>query len=451
MPDSLTHSAAPPRWAWPIAALALPMFGEQLVHFGIGLVDTYLAGLISKEATAAVGTGAYFGWFVNMIFLLVSTGVAALVSRSIGAKDWTTARVVLNHGVMLGAGLGVLLSGGIWLAAPWIAGQLSVTQGAADTLALFLRIDSLSYWIFSGLLVGGAALRAAGDTRSPLRIIAVVATLNALVAAMLVYLGFGVRGIAWATMGARTLGGIAMLAMLLRGRAGLQLTADVLRPQAELLTRLFRIGVPGGLEALVNIAVQVLFMKIVAHSGTGEHGTANYAPHMIGIRIETLSTLLATAWMTASASLVGQALGAGRSRDAVRIGHLAAGQAAVLCGIIGAAIFFFAEGLYAQMTGDPLVQKVGAATIRYLGLVEPILGAAIVYVGTLRGVGDTRTTMWLALGCGTLVRVPVAYLCGITLGGGLLGVWIGMFSDNLARFALGFARYRAGAWVRLRV
>src|SRR5215510_3067020 len=63
--------------------LALPMLGEQFFTFLVGFVDTWLAGHISKEVQAPVGTGAYMSWFVGLIVSLIGTGAGALVSRSI--------------------------------------------------------------------------------------------------------------------------------------------------------------------------------------------------------------------------------------------------------------------------------------------------------------------------------------------------------------------------------
>jgi Na+-driven multidrug efflux pump len=59
--------------------------------------------------------------------------------------------------------------------------------------------------------------------------------------------------------------------------------------------------------------------------------------------------------------------------------------------------------------------------------------------------------MWCSLTCSLGVRVPVAYLCGVLLDGGLFGAWIGMGADNLTRAALMSWRYHAGKWVNARV
>lgn len=435
----------------PIVRLALPTFAEYLISFGVGLVDTYLAGHINKEATAAVGTGAYFGWFITMVFMVVSTSVVVLVSRAAGRGDTLTARRVLNQGLVLGGVLGAVVSAVVIALAPLVAAQFAQTPAARDYCAAYLRIDAFSYTLASMMFVGAAAVRASGDARTPMLINAVVCATNALLATVLVFNGFGVKGIAFATMTARMLGGLVMLAVLVRGLRGLRIEPRLLRPDRELIGRMLRLGIPGGVDACANILIQALFLAVVARSALGEMGTANYAAHMIAIRFETLSTLIAMAWMTASATLVGQALGRGEPGAAERTGHRAALQAAGLCGLAGAAIFLGADLIYAQMTQDETVRRVGAATIRWLAIIEPVLGAAIVYVGTLRGAGDVRTTMLITLFSGLLVRVPVAYVGAIVLSGGLLGAWMGMFADNIVRLLLSWLRFRQGGWKRVRV
>lgn len=438
-----------------LATLALPMLGEQILNFLIGFVDTYLAGEISREATAAVGTGAYFGWFLTLAFALVNTGVAALVSRAFGAGDRATANRVLGQGFALGFAVGVVLSLAVFFAADQIARQFMVETSAAATCAAYLRIDALSYVFASLTFVGAAALRAAGDTRTPMRIMAAVSVINAVVSAALVYgwvgLKLGVVGIALGTMAARTLGGLMMLAVLLRGAHGLKLAIPRWRPDREIMRRMLRIGIPGATDAFFLFAAQILFLKIVAHSAIGAQATVNYATHVIAVRLEAISFLPATAWMTAATTLLGQALGARRPETARRAGHVAAMLSLTTSSLVGL-IFATASGLiYRNMSEDADVRALGRTLLPYMGMIQPLLGLGIVYAGALRGVGDTRFTMGMSLLSSLGVRVLLAGFGVFFLNLGLLGAWLGMFGDNLVRCFISLGRFIHGGWQRIRV
>ncbi len=453
-PSSL--AALPPgslsRQIW---VLALPMLGEQVGNFMVSMVDTYLAGRISKEATAAVGTASYMGWFVGLGFTLVGTGVMALVSRSFGAGDRRTANRVLNQGVLMMLVIGSLVSGVTWTVAPPFARFLTQTDEARACFVTFLRIDALGYLAFAVLAVVSTALRASGDTRTPMAIMVIVNIVNAAVSATLVFgwLGpvLGVRGIAFGSVSARWVGGMLALLLVVRGIRSLRLRWRRLRPDWGIIARMLRIGVPGAADTGVMALAQFFFIKIVSATATGAAGTVNYAAHMIAMRLEAISYLPAFAWATASATLVGQYLGARRPDKAGRAAHVAALQGALLTSLIGLSFFLFSEPIYGVLTEDAEVQRVGAAAFRWLGFVQPIMCMAIIYIGSLRGAGDTRYTMVVAAIAGLALRVPGAYLGGIVLGGGLIGAWCGMWADNVAKCLLGLGRYLQGGWKRIKV
>jgi MATE family multidrug resistance protein len=441
--------------AWQVLALSLPMLGEQVLSFLVGMVDTYLAGTISKEATVAVGTAAYLGWFVTLAFTMVGVGAAALVSRSFGANDTGTANRALNQAMWLAVLLGVAVAVGTFACAPLLAGFLTRTPEALALCTGYLRIVALGYVLASINMVGGAVLRAAGDTVAPMNVMAAVNVANVVVSFGLVFGWFGIRagvaGIAIGTLAARSLGGLLMALLLIRGLRGLRVRTALLRPEAGTTWRILRVGLPAAADTTMMSLAQLAFIKIISHTGRGDAATANFAAHVIAMQMEAISYMPALAWGTAAATLVGQYLGARRPRLARRSGHVAALQAGALGALAGAAFFLLAELVYALMSNDPMVQDVGVPAFRLLAFAQPFLCMGIVYINALRGAGDTRTTTAISLVCGLLLRVPVAYLGGVVLAGGLIGAWCGMWADNVVRCLLALGRFVQGGWRRVRV
>ncbi len=435
--------------------LALPMLGEQFFYFLIGLIDSYLAGTISKEATAAVGTASYMGWMVGMIFALVGTGAAAVVARSFGGRDLAVAQRALNQAILLALAAGLVASIGTWLASGQVARALTQTPTARELCQQFLQIDAGGYLFLCITTAGGAVLRASGDMLTPMRIMLGVNIVNSLLAAGLVYGWFGpptgVQGIAYATLAARCLGALAMLVLLAGGLRGMHLRRADFRPDPVMIGRILRIGGPAALDAIVMSAAQFAFIQIVSRSGAADAGTANYAAHMIAMRLEAISYLPAFAWGTAAATLVGQYLGAGQPQTAYHAGQRAALQSVLITSSVGIGFFFLADVLFQLMTHDPAVRAVGAPAFRLIAFAQPFIGAAIVYFNALRGAGDTRWPMYISLICGVGLRVPLAYVGAITLGGGLIGAWCGMWADNIVRAILSSLRFAYGRWRETRV
>ncbi len=69
----------------------------------------------------------------------------------------------------------------------------------------------------------------------------------------------------------------------------------------------------------------------------------------------------------------------------------------------------------------------------------------------LRGAGDTRTALLGTFVGGFVVRVAATYLFAITLGWGLVGVWLGSTVDWLCRSLFFGVVYARGRWLRVKV
>jgi len=436
--------------------LALPVLGEQLLNTFVGLFDVFLAGKISPTATSAIGLSAYVDWLISMLVMLVGTGTAALVARYEGAREHDEANHFANQSISLAAIIGVMSLTLVLSGAPAFAKACRM-EGEAFTIAVdYLRIACLGHMFMAITFVGCAALRGVGNMRTPMMIFAVINVVNVVVSSALVY-GFGpiprlgVTGIVTGTVTARTLGAIITMILLVRGRSGIQLNRHQLPIRWARSLRILRIGVPAAADGAVMWSGHFIYLTIISRLAEGALGRALFAAHIIGIRVEAFTYLPALAWATAAATMIGQALGAGKPARAVRSGHAAVLQCGLLSVVISTLFVVFAREIYALMTNDALVQERGAGPFRIVALFQPLLVISIVYVGGLRGAGDTRFPLKITAVGTFLVRLPVGYYFGIVRGGGLMGAWYGMLADMVWRAAAGSLRFIRGRWLSTRV
>lgn len=427
--------------------LALPVLAEQILNTLVGLFDTWLAGQISAAATSAVGLAAYVGWLGSMTMMLVGTGTTALVSRYEGAGDHAEANRYTNQSMTLAAILGILLSVGLYAIAPWLARYSNMTGSTYQIAVHYLRIDAVGHTLMSLTLVGCAALRGVGDMRTPMFIFAIINTVNIVTSCVFVFaLGLGVTGIVVGTVTARTLGGVLTVVLLIRGRSGLILVRRELRVAWGRVRRILRIGLPAAADGLIMWSGHFAFLAVIARLATGALGEACFAAHIVAVRVEALTYLPAVAWGAATATMIGQSLGAGNPTRARRVGHEAVLQCGMLSIVLAVLFYFGADFIYSQMSVDPLVRAAGATPFRVLALLQPLLVVSIVYIHGLRGAGDTRVPLLITL-VGVLIRLPLGYYFGIVQGLGLLGAWMGMFGDMLWRAAAAFVRFARGRWM----
>ncbi len=170
----------------------------------------------------------------------------------------------------MGVGGGAIL----YLGLPYILEALQLHGEEATLAADFLRpmLVLLTFQVVES--AGVACLVGAGDTVTGMLVLGGVAVVNV----PLTWLFFhgagpipalGFAGIGLGTAVAHTLGGLAVLAVLIRGRAGLRLRPRLIWPNAELIWRLLRVSVPAGLDNLSLTLGHLWFLGIVNRAPGG--------------------------------------------------------------------------------------------------------------------------------------------------------------------------------------
>lgn len=442
-------------------SLTLPILAEQMLSTLVGLVDTFLAGNLANhavEATSAVGLASYVGWLVTMLFALVGTGTTALVARAYGSGDREYGNQVANQSLLLAVFMGAFGVGAMYFLAPRFAQWQSMRGMTYDITVRYLRIESLSYIGMAITLVGGAAIRGAGDTRTPMKVLASVNVFNGFLSYGLVHgIGplplMGVDGIVTGTLISRLLGGVILMGVLLKGARGISIRLQLLRPALDVIRRITRIGMPAAFDGAIMWTGHFLFLKIIGNMVSDPTTGLNpsYAAQIVVVRLEAFTYLPASAYAAACATMIGQALGASQPKRAIRSGHEGAMQCCMLTAISGTLFVIFAREICGLMHKEPTVIDIATPVLVLAGIAQPILALGMVYAGALRGAGDTLYPLiYTACGLG-LMRLPFGYLFGLTMGWGLFGAWIAVAGDMVIRMVLVAIRFRRGKWATLQV
>jgi len=434
-----------------VLKLALPATGEQLLSMMVSIVDTMLVGHLGASALAAVSLATQWTFMAVTLFAAVSTGATALVARSVGAGDWDTANRTVRQSVLVGLVIGLAATALVQVFAEPAVALMGAEPEALAEGVTYLRIASIIFALSALMFVGNACLRGAGDTRTTMMVMAVVNVLNIAVAWTAINGPFGLPklGVAGSALGAavgRAAGGLLVIGILLKGRSGLKLDWRGWRLDPELVRRVLRVGLPTGVERLVMRLGMMVFMRVIA-----DLGTVALAAHAVALRAESLSFMPGFGFAVAGTTLVGQELGARDPRRAERSGYLTYRIAASLMAVMGVMFVLFPRPLIGLFTNDPAVVETAVIPLRIVGFVQPLLAAAMVFPGSLRGAGDTRFPMYVTGLSIWSIRVPAALLLGLSLGMGLTGAWLGMALDLAVRGVVFFLRFRGGRWKLMKV
>ena len=430
--------------AWPTI---LSFLTQSLVRW----VSFAMVGQLGADALAAVGIGNQFFWLVQSLATLAPTGIVALLSRAVGAGDPRLADASLRQGIWLGLGVGAVST----------VALLPLTDAAIALYGVNANVVALGseylYWSVLGnvpmilAIVFGAALRAAGDTRTPLWIGALANVVNVGLCWVLIYgqLGFPALGVAGAGI-ASTIATSLQLPVLWwlwqSGRLALKPSGASFRPDRALLGRILRIGYPAAFEGVIFQTGLLAFMRVL-----GGYETAAIAAYNVGAQILSFSFLPGIGFATAAATLVGQHLGEGEPRLAERSGWRSMWGAILSMSVLGAATIAAAPALARLFSSDPHVIELTVDFIWTLGAVQPLMAIEYTIGGALRGAGDTRFPLFAIFAGLFLCRLAPAALAAYVFHARVQVVWSMLVLDYALKATLLLWRFRRGRWKTLEV
>ena len=434
----------------------------------VGFTDWWLAGHYLQEPRylAAMGLIAYVLWLLPSTFAAVAIGATAMVARFIGARQNEAAVCATNQALIIGIVLTILVT---LITFFFGSGFVQLMQLKDDAAPLATRYLWILVPVIPAIMieqVGIACLRGAGDTMSGFVAKTIVNLVNVGVSFVLVtgYAGFPQRGwdgLALGTACGHAVGGLIILVVLLVGRSGLKIRLSQLRPEFDLIKRLLRIGIPGGLDIGFVLLCHLVYVSII-----NRIGTLAAAAHGLGVTIESMAYLTGVAFQVAATTMTGQFLGARDPRRATRSAWLACSVAGGFMLVTAFAFRFLPELLTSFFTGDASSHTAQATIplLRIVALSIPSLTLIQVLNGALRGAGDTRWPLIISI-VGLLgIRLPGACLLawdqlpipGTHLvfqgfGWGVEGAWYAMLIDTIVRSILMVARFCHGGWKNVRV
>lgn len=293
-----------------ILAFALPIFLANLLQLTYSLVDTRIVGsFLGEDALAAVGATSSLSNLIIGFLMGLSNGFAIITAQRFGAKDLRGVKksfaMSLTLGIAVAAGLTVL---GLFFLQP-ILRFLNVPENLRTVAGSYIVI------IIAGLIATflydacAAALRALGDTITPLVILAISVILN--IAGDLffvVVLKTGVRGAAVATVSAQALAFVICWIYMIKRYELLRLSGDDFKePQPQMIQSMLSAGLSMGfMSSLINIG------SLTLQTAINKLGQNIIVAHTAARKISEMFMIMFTVFGQTMATYCGQNLGAGR-------------------------------------------------------------------------------------------------------------------------------------------
>ena len=439
-----------------ILTLAWPTMLEQLMQTAVQYIDTAMVGALGTQATAAVGATSTVNWLINGTISALSIGFLSFIAKAFGANDKAAAKRAVAQAVLTVLVVGILFTILTVSLSGRIPVWMQVEEGIREMAATYFLILYLPMLPRTASIIFGTVLRAAGDTRTPMKIGIIVNIINVVLNIFFIYptrtvqifvwnftmpgAGWGVIGAAIASAVAFTVGGIYITLILWR-HPMVSPKGEKLHPDMQILKPCMKVALPNMLQRFGTSLGYVAFASMI--NSLGEVATA---AHTIANTVESAFYIPGYGMQTAAATLAGNAYGA---RDKRRMKDLAAMFIPIEISLMicsGACLFFAAPALMGIFSTSGEVIALGTTVLRMVAVSEPFYGFSIIIEGMMMGVGKTKEPFVYNMIGMWGIRIVGTFICTQLLGMGLISAWACMIAHNLLIFVLYLICYVRGSW-----
>ena len=442
-----------------VLKLAVPSIMEQLLLSLAGLIDTAMVGPLGAAATASIGINAATVWLIQGLITAVSVSFMYIVARKIGEgrldEAKKAARESMTFSLIFGAALAVI----IYFLSPMLPIWLGA-EGEVITLAdTYMRIVGISFLFLTVTNVLSSVIRSSGNAKIPLFINTAANILNIIGNLFLINekvdfsfiginlvingAGMGVGGAALSTLISRifSAGVFAVCIFIIKSPIKLELKGDY-KISLPTLKSMVKIGIPTAMErSSLSIGAIILTAMI------STMGTTAIAAHHLTNQIESILYLPAYGIAYTATTLIGQSIGAGRGDMANKFAWLCTKLNTVMILAVCIPIFIFAAPIVTIFTPSQEVVELGKITLRLAAGFEIFFSTFVVISGVCSGAADVKTQLFVSTIGVWIVRLSLAYVLGVVLKGGLLGVWIAISADVIWRGVTMLIRLKSKKWL----
>ncbi len=423
-----------------------------------GIVDHALVGhLVGFTGNAAIGVSWQIILVVIVFISSLFSGMGVLVARFAGAGDsdkvdravyqaFLTA-TFLSFGVMAPLG---------YFASPWLLEFVHAAPAVKAEALPFLRIMFLFVGGMMTFFLLSAALRSAGDARTPMMLGIAMTALN-LVFNVILIRGLGPIpsfGTAGSAMGTALASGLVAVYSMWKLASGAWVVSFPRGrgwgPDWRIIRSLFRFGLPTGIQGIAMNIGGVLMLSFIGSLPQSAAAQAAFAVSYS--QLFSLITWTSVGLMGAAAAVAGQNLGAGRPDRADAAVHAAARVAIGVAALVGFFFMVFPRQLLAIFgMNEPAVVEIGVELLRVLSVSGILIAVALTYTGGLQGTGDTRSPLYISILSQIVVPLGICFVIQQTGTLDPIDIWVAILIGHATRCALSVWRFNQGQWRHIAV
>ena len=434
--------------------MAWPSIVESFFVAFAGLIDSLMVSSLGSYAVAAVGLTTQPKFMGLALFFAVNVAISALVARRRGEEKQEEANRILSTSLLFIVSAAVILSILFVLLASPIIHLCGSTAETHDSAVAYFRIV-MGGMIFNCIQMGiNSAQRGAGNTKITMRTNVTSNTVNIIFNYLLIngHLGFpalGIRGAALATVLGTVVASIMSFISITKPDGFISVPYIIknrVYPAARSFLNLIHVGYSVFFEQLL-MRIGFMLTAIMA----ANQGTDAMAAHQVGMNIMGLSFSFGDGLQAAAVALIGRSLGAGDENLAKEYGSICKMYGNIISVCLAVIYFLGARSFMSLYFKEEHIVDIGVKIMYVTILVVVFQIAQVVYMGCLRGAGDTLYTAVASTISVTFIRTIGGYVGGYVLGFGIVGIWLGVLADQVSRFIFASTRFKKGKWTQIKI
>ncbi|WP_417093370.1 MATE family efflux transporter [Intestinimonas timonensis] len=424
--------------------LIIPLVIEQFLAMTIGMADTIMVTSVGEHAVSGVSLVDNISTLLINVFSALATGGAVVAAQYLGSRDEENAcsaakQLFYAIGALSAATMAVCLL----FREPilrLVFGQLE--DNVMEAAMTYFLLTAISYPLLAIYNAGAALFRAMGNSKVSMLASLLMNIVNIGLNAILIYgADIGVAGAGFGTLFSRLAGAVLMTWLICQH--GHRIHIDHLLHfefRGQLVKKILRIGVPNGLENGMFQIGKLLVLGLVTPLGTSAtaaNAIANSVAGVVNVPGNAISLSLIT--------VVGQCMGAGDSKQAVRYTRKLMTIVYLSMGTLSVLLFFFAAPVVGLFGLTPGAAVMAIQVLRWCAVFDLIFWPmSFSLPNALRASGDAKFTMIVSMCSMWIFRIGFSYLLVPQIG--LLGVWVAMFIDWIVRAVVFLNRFLSGRW-----
>ena len=340
------------QYALPVAATGIL---EQLFNASDVAIVGNFTGSARTVCVAAVGANSPIVGLLLNLFIGIALGTNVVIATAIGSGDHKTVKKAVHTSVIMAVVGGFIVTILGELLIGYLLPMLNVPDEVLPYALLYIRIYLIGMPVILLYNFEAAIFRSIGETKMPLKALAVSGIINVLLNLFFVIvLHMTVNGVAIATVISNLISSVILLRKLLRTDQLIHLDIHELRFDSTVFKKIMRIGLPSGIQSAVFAVA-----NIVIQSAINSLGTVVIAASSAAFNIEIFAYYMMNAFSQACTTFTGQNYGARQLKRCRKVLLLCIIEDAIATASAIALVLFFGKGLLAVFNNDPQVINIG--------------------------------------------------------------------------------------------